>query len=509
MNKPLDRGIAKAEIERINNSLQLPHLLIGGLAVQQYCTHRNSKDIDLVCEFEVSQILIKNLYPSLEWDVIELNEDDYRPCFRITHKSQDKGEIIFGPKITERSPYDYINWNDLERGAKPFKYKKNELKNILIPPPHALAYMKFISFLGRFSHEKKRRQDLEDFTDLTNHREFSATDLYGLLTRSDNFEDLVTDFKGKSAIYQDILGRSCLFHLALLFFTDSRGSYEMQNQGISEALETLGKDIMQNMQEDYNQRDESTEVTLVELVIDGHFEDYSVEKQRALMEAIRVLLNAKNDLKIRSKRRGSTKLVLQLSRQEATQLINAFKNGILDDYEVVDVNYYDEELASHEPRKVNLYEVDFSSWLRPKSIGDAIKNYNISKQHFSDALRISMAIKLEVLSFSEVFGGQNILEKIKLPIEVLLDLGLILKEACARNFLSEVVGYDLSINCVEAISVKQYTYLFRRKPLTHNNKMVLTYAEWLLIMGFPDSHYLLKAMYPYIMDTIYLRYLTH
>lgn len=510
MNQPLDRGIAKDEIERINDSLEFPHLLIGGLAVQQYCTHRGSKDIDLVCKFEISQSLIRQLYPSLDWDVIELNEDDYRPSFRIIHKSQDKGEIIFGPKITERSSYDYIDWNDLERGARSFKHRSKELKNILVPPPHALAYTKFISFLGRLSNGNKTKQDLEDFVDLTNHRDFSATDLYGLLRRSGNFEELIIDFKGKASDYQDLLRQSCLFHLALLFFIDSGDSLEMQNSGNSEVLEPARRDVMQNIQDGFSQRDESTEFEQVELIIDGSFEDYSVEKQKALMEAIRVLLNAKNDLKIRSKRRGSIKLLLQLSRQEATQLINAFKYGKLDGFDIIDVtSHQDEDLDSHEANKVDLGKVDFYSWLHPERIRDAIEVYDISKQACSNALRISTAVDLEVLSFPEVLSGQSILEKMGLPLEVLLDLGVILQETCASNFLSEVVGYEVSLDGIEAIKTEQYIHLFRRQPLIDNNKMLLTYAEWLLITGFPDSHDFLKAMYPYVMDTIYLTYLTH
>jgi hypothetical protein len=35
-SKPIDRAIAKRELARINNVLREPHILIGGLSVQQF-----------------------------------------------------------------------------------------------------------------------------------------------------------------------------------------------------------------------------------------------------------------------------------------------------------------------------------------------------------------------------------------------------------------------------------------------------------------------------------------
>jgi hypothetical protein len=221
MHKPIDRAIAKDEIERIDDLLVSQHILIGGLAVQQYCTYRGSKDIDLVCDFETSRSLVKQLYPSRDWDVNEPNENDYRPSYHITHKSQDKGIIVFGPKITEREPYEYISWEDLQKEARPFKLKGKDLKNVFVPSPHALAYTKLISFLSRHSSEDKRRQDLEDFSDLTNHKEFSSTGLFSLLEKSGNREKLAKDFFEKSENYREIVENSCLFHLASLFHSNS------------------------------------------------------------------------------------------------------------------------------------------------------------------------------------------------------------------------------------------------------------------------------------------------
>src|SRR5258708_37073571 len=52
-------AISAGELIRINGTLQEPHLLIGGLAVEQYCKGRDSKDIDLVCSHDVALSLLK------------------------------------------------------------------------------------------------------------------------------------------------------------------------------------------------------------------------------------------------------------------------------------------------------------------------------------------------------------------------------------------------------------------------------------------------------------------
>lgn len=136
MNKPIDRAIAKSELERINDVLQEPHLLIGGLAVQQFYTARDSKDIDLVCEFETARQILDALYPSRDWKVEDKQGNEYRPSFQIRHKVENLGTIIFGPKISERTPYSHIDWNALKQGAEPFETASGHLKNILVPPAH-------------------------------------------------------------------------------------------------------------------------------------------------------------------------------------------------------------------------------------------------------------------------------------------------------------------------------------------------------------------------------------
>jgi hypothetical protein len=223
MNRPIDRAIAKTQLERINEALQEPHLLIGGLAVQQYHTARDSKDIDLVCDFETARSLLDELYPSIDWDVRDEKQNEYRPSFQITHKVQDLGAIIFGPKISERAPYTHIDWNALKHGAEPFQFENRPLKNILVPAPHALAYTKFISFLSRQSPPKKIAADLKDFVDLTNGQRFSVSSFYNLLRKTEAHDALMNAFKEKCAEHLAVLETSCLYHLSAMFVASSRG----------------------------------------------------------------------------------------------------------------------------------------------------------------------------------------------------------------------------------------------------------------------------------------------
>lgn len=218
MNKPIDRAIAKQEIERINDVLDSTLLLIGGLAVQQYSPARVSQDIDLVCSFDTAQEILDKLYPLRDWKITDHQHDDYRPSYRIKHKIEDKGTIIFGPKITERKPYDHIDWSYLSEYAKPFAARSNKvLQNILIPSPEALAYTKLISYLGRVDNRIKINQDLKDFVNLTNHDEFSSSRFYDLLRRSKNENDIFNDFRDKSGNNLDIVTQSSLYALSPLF----------------------------------------------------------------------------------------------------------------------------------------------------------------------------------------------------------------------------------------------------------------------------------------------------
>ena len=172
----------KKQLKRISDRVSEKFILIGGLAVNQYVITRNSHDIDLICDYEEAIDIIKNVYPSSEWNHYEINEDEYRPSYNIKHKRNDKYPIVkFGPKIIERGGYDFLNWDLLSENAISFKYKGQSLENILVPTIEALCYTKIVSFLGRdIKNKNKLRQDLSDIKDLTNNDNFKFNLLLNL-----------------------------------------------------------------------------------------------------------------------------------------------------------------------------------------------------------------------------------------------------------------------------------------------------------------------------------------
>lgn len=223
MNKPIERAIAKEEIERINEISETNLLLIGGLAVQQYCPSRDSKDIDLVCDFDLARKILADLYPTKDWKIYEPNYDDYRPSYRIKHKFEDKGTIIFGPKIIEREGYDYIDWDYLKDNSRPFSARQGRpLEKILIPSAEALAYTKLISYLFRTGNDVKITQDLKDFVDLTNYDDFSSSRFYDLIRRSKAEEFIFKNFRKKSSTHIDRIAESSLYALLPLFFLEEK-----------------------------------------------------------------------------------------------------------------------------------------------------------------------------------------------------------------------------------------------------------------------------------------------
>jgi hypothetical protein len=225
-NEPIERAIAAKELSRINATLASPHLLIGGLAVQQYHVARTSHDIDLVCSFAVAQSLLTELYPSGSWRIEDKRRDDYRPAYEITHRFEQLGTIKFGPKIAQREPYEHINWSALIQRSRPYVGAEGELPNIRVPSPDGLAFTKLISFVSRLDQEKKARADLADFVDLTNHNAFSASHLLDLLRGTGMCDELMSRFRRASRPYREIVEDSCLFSLSQLFHLDQRHPFD-------------------------------------------------------------------------------------------------------------------------------------------------------------------------------------------------------------------------------------------------------------------------------------------
>lgn len=215
--RPIDLQIARDQLVRINDVLQEPHLLIGGLAVQRYVVARDSKDIDLVCESAVARQLVRHLFPTEEWIVNDLNDDEYRPSFVARHRWKDVGEICFGPKISERRAYDYIDWTSLLATAVPYVDRGKPLERIRIPTCCHLAYTKLLSFLSRDKLKKEKRlQDLQDFVDLTNHDNFCPNEFLSQLRRADAWNYVAANFR-VTADEDAILDRSCLRKMSILF----------------------------------------------------------------------------------------------------------------------------------------------------------------------------------------------------------------------------------------------------------------------------------------------------
>ena len=165
---------AKKQIIRISDYLTKnemdPLLLVGGIAVNQYVTTRNSEDIDLVCDYDTSVKIVENLYSSYDWNITESNRDEYHPFFVIQHKSKKEYPIVkYGPKIIERGSYQYIDWQDIMEKTQPFRCRNKIYEKIRIPSIEILCYMKLVSFLGRI--EEKESKIKQDFQEIRKFRE--------------------------------------------------------------------------------------------------------------------------------------------------------------------------------------------------------------------------------------------------------------------------------------------------------------------------------------------------
>lgn len=200
---PIDIAVAKESLKNINEALDTPHMLIGGLAVEQYYKGRDSQDIDLVCDHKTAKALLR-LFPNNDWDIEDHNDDAYRPSYIITHQIKEGIVIRFGPKISEREPYNYLNWEDFRDGSIPFKYKNIKYNNILIPTAESLAFTKLVSSVERKEKSKpKSMQDFEDYINLSNHKSFNINKFVYLLKKA-NFEyDFIKDLSKLVIDYSD------------------------------------------------------------------------------------------------------------------------------------------------------------------------------------------------------------------------------------------------------------------------------------------------------------------
>jgi hypothetical protein len=167
--------------------------------------------------------------------------------------------VYFGPKILERGEYKYLIWDDIWKDAIPFEFESKKMENIFVPAPHALAYSKIVSFLGRIAKSPlKAKQDLVDFVDLTNQRQFISDDFYNLMRKNLTRETLY-DFRDKTVPYKNILMNSHLQDLAFLFLdpvwcpndsgeTDDKGSTSVYS-GFWESEWSYGDELCRDLLE--------------------------------------------------------------------------------------------------------------------------------------------------------------------------------------------------------------------------------------------------------------------
>lgn len=240
---------AKVELVRINSVLTKPHILIGGLAVNQYDISRISTDIDLVVDFNTATDIIQKLYPSLTWNTTDKNNDEIRPSYEIINRANPELVIRFGPKILQRQPYEFIDWNILFTGANKFTYQNNQLENILVPSPVYLSFTKLISYIARKdSNPIKASADLNDFCNLTNRDTWNAIDFYTIVANVNAFDYLIENLKF-SKPEKEILEKSSFYQLVNLFRSPTEeiskipNPTDIQKQRVEKAISS-GQDFL-------------------------------------------------------------------------------------------------------------------------------------------------------------------------------------------------------------------------------------------------------------------------
>ncbi|HEU0080021.1 MAG TPA: condensation domain-containing protein, partial [Longimicrobiaceae bacterium] len=86
----------------------------------------------------------------------------------------------------------------------------------------------------------------------------------------------------------------------------------------------------------------------IELVLNGDLDDFTAERERNFIEAVKLLLKT-DDVVIRSKRRGSIILTLGLTPEEAERLLWAVRAGALDEFGVRGATLLEPEEEPEEP----------------------------------------------------------------------------------------------------------------------------------------------------------------
>ncbi|AFA71247.1 hypothetical protein GPOL_c01740 [Gordonia polyisoprenivorans VH2] len=141
--------------------------------MQQYYQPRTSQDIDLVCPADTAYSLIEQLYPSDQFNVQDVNDDALRPSWEVTERGRNGTSTYIGPKIAERHPYQFVDYEWLLTRAEPYRLAGDKLRNILVPSLESVSFLKLLALAARLeSRPEKGEQDLRDFINLTNLPEF-------------------------------------------------------------------------------------------------------------------------------------------------------------------------------------------------------------------------------------------------------------------------------------------------------------------------------------------------
>jgi len=208
---------AKEILKSISDNAENKLLLIGGLAVNQYNSTRNSQDIDLICKHDECLDLIKKVFKTHEWDIIDKNNDSLHPQWEMTHKTNREMPVIkFGPKIIERH-LTYIDKDKLWENAKPFKFRDETYPKIYVPTIEIVCYTKIVSILGRTeSMVDKIKKDIEDVINLSNHSEFGFSKFI-ILFEKELKEKIKVNFSTRIKLTNAILKDSHLYQYVDLF----------------------------------------------------------------------------------------------------------------------------------------------------------------------------------------------------------------------------------------------------------------------------------------------------
>lgn len=223
---------AKNQLTKINDILQKPLFLVGGIAVNQYIITRNSEDIDLICDNDTAIYIIDKLYPSTDWHRENVNGNEYRPAYYITSKLDPNYPVIkLGPKLTERGLYEYLNSEEMSEHCQPFSYNNKVYNNIQIPSQEYLCYMKIVSFLGRdIDKKEKLKKDLEDIKSLSNNKDFRL-DLFIKYIRRNHLENEInSSFSKRLSLVKQNFDDCSFGFITKLFFSCLKQEKHIDNQ---------------------------------------------------------------------------------------------------------------------------------------------------------------------------------------------------------------------------------------------------------------------------------------